>query len=484
VTDVYISYAETDVEWARALAAGLAQYGVDSFFGECLLPGDILVHKAGEAMRQAGAGIALISPAVLESSWAKEEYAALAGESTAGRLRFVPVFIGEGAGLPPFMATRVWMDFRGTSPGDSGYSARIRELAAAIVGKRDPWPAEGTPGSLSDKIGSVFQSPAHPLSPPDQPTFVICYTGADQEYGLRLAEQVRQAGLPAWSVADLRPGDQQYWMVRQQLAYSIAVIVVMSPQSQDADEFTDMILQGLRHNRPFVPILLHGEQNYHLARYWCVDARNGQLPGPETIALLRRWHAAYQDGRSVDASRAPDAPPRGGAAGTLSRISAVRVPHAASLPLLDEYLKAGEVQPADLLTTEMLLSAAERLADGWMKHANGAQLPVSLLEEVDSLWARHTHGRQGLRVQHSLARAGPQADHKTFLRLSMAFGWQDSDRDVPGHYRDFAERAGPGCRDGFFPTLRNPSNEIYRDWYQQWWLTVLAVHARLRVWGG
>src|SRR5258708_5584788 len=84
VTDVYISYAKADAEWARALAASLAEYGVDSFSGECLLPGDILVHKAGDAMRQAGAGIALISPAVLESSWAKEEYAALAGESTAG----------------------------------------------------------------------------------------------------------------------------------------------------------------------------------------------------------------------------------------------------------------------------------------------------------------------------------------------------------------------------------------------------------------
>ena len=437
------------------------------------------MHKAGDAMRQAGAGIALISPAVLGSSWAKEEYSALVSESTAGRLRFVPVFIGGDATLLPFMASRVWVDFRGTSPGESGYSARVGELAAAIVDERVPGPAARKPVIISDKISSVFQSPARPLTAPDQPAFVICYVGADQEYGQRLAEQVRQAGLPAWSIADLNPGDQKYWLVRRELAYSVAVIVVMSPQSQDSDEFTDMILQGLRHNRPFVPILLHGERNYHLARYWYVDARNGQLPGPETIELLRRWHAAYRDGRPVDASRAPGGP-RGGAARTLSRTSAVQVPRAASLLLLDEYLKAGEVQPADLLTTEMLLSAAGRLADGWMKPASGENVPVSLLAEVDSLWARHTHGRQGLRAQRDLASAGPQADHKTFLRLSTAFGWQDSDRDVPGHYRDFAERAGPGNREGFFPTLRNPSNEIYKDWYMQWWLTVLAVHARLR----
>ncbi|MFC4034819.1 hypothetical protein ACFO3J_25615 [Streptomyces polygonati] len=59
----------------------------------------------------------------------------------------------------------------------------------------------------------------------------------------------------------------------------------------------------------------------------------------------------------------------------------------------------------------------------------------------------------------------------------MACGWRRSaEESVPGTYREFADRAGPGRRTGFFPTLRNPQNEHHTDWYDQWAATVLAVH--------
>lgn len=53
-------------------------HGVHAYFDEwSLLPGDSLVHKAGNTMRETPNGIAVISPAALGSPWAMEECAAL-----------------------------------------------------------------------------------------------------------------------------------------------------------------------------------------------------------------------------------------------------------------------------------------------------------------------------------------------------------------------------------------------------------------------
>ncbi|MFD9817159.1 TIR domain-containing protein [Streptomyces sp. NPDC059080] len=466
MSDAFLSHAPEDASWATELASRLAAHGVRVFLDEwSLLPGDVVVHRLEAEIRDTANALALISPASVASPRAHEEYAALATAGARRDLRFIPLLLGDVT-LPPFAANRIWRDFRDV--GAQEYDAKVAELAAVILG-RAPDPATGH----ADSLAAALPAPPRPLTPPDEPGVVLCYVPADAAYGQALAGQLRAAGLPTWSVGDLRPGDAHFWTIRQRLRYATAIVMLMSPQSQDSDDVTRMILEGLLHDRPFFPVLLHGDRNYHLAHTWYLDARDGRLPGPDELALLRRLHDARAAGRPLDAADVLPAP--------LARppVRAVRIPAATSLDGLDHALRQGEWAHADLLTTSLLLEAAGRLDDGWLRARDARRLPPGVLTGIDALWSTHSHDRQGFTAQARTATVRGTR-HAEFLALSVACGWRGSETDgVERSYREFTAAAGPGGRPGFYPTLRNPQNERFPDWYDQWTATVLATHLHL-----
>jgi hypothetical protein len=475
LTDVFVSYAREDADWARALAGRLAGHGLEVFFDQwSVQPGDVVVHRLEQALRESASGIAVVSPAWVVLPRALEEYAALIQSAADRGLRFIPVLLGD-VDLPPFAANRVWRDFRNVH--GRAYEDKVSELAAVISGQV-PGEDDELAAVPGENLAAALRAPPRPVTEPDQRAFVVCYAADDVGYGAQLAGQLRQAGLPVWSVGDLRPGDAHFWKIRQQLAYAVAIIVLMSPQSQDSDDITRMILEGLRNGRPFVPVLLRGEPNYHLASTWYFDAHDGRPLGADELAMLGRLREAHAAGGQVDPAKVLPAP--------LARppVRAVRVPPAASLDRLNGYLGERELEHADLLTTALLLESAGRLGEGWMRERHGRDLPLALLSGVDALWSRHSGSQQGFRAQLALAQAR-RGRHAEFLALSAADGWRDSaDASVPRHYQEFAACAGLSGRAGFFPTLRNPQSERYPDWYDQWTATVLAVHLRLQEWKG
>ncbi|KAB1978533.1 TIR domain-containing protein [Streptomyces triticiradicis] len=467
MNDVFVSYAAADAVWVRTLAEHLVGHGLSTFFDQWSVePGQVVIHELEKALLSSTNGIAVISPASLRSTPAMDEYAALATASAARGLRFIPVLLGH-VDTPPFAGNRVWRDFSDASGQE--FTAKVAELAAVIAGRAAP--TDGT--SHRDNLAASHPSPPQPLTPPEHPAFVVCYAPADAAYGSRLAEQLRTAGLPVWSTGDLRPGDAQFWTIRQQLRHAVAVIVVMTPQSQDSEDVTRMILEGQVHGRPFVPVLLDGDVNYHLAATWHVDARDGALLDDVELDLLRTLRRDVERGR----------PARLPGAGGVRTAPVVRMTVPASLERLRDHLAEGEYEHADLLTTRLVLETAGRLGEGWLSERHVATVPLELLAGIDALWTAHSQGRQGFRRQCAMApvdgwRRGPR-----FPELGAALGWRDSaEAAVPRLYHDFAERAGPGRRSGFFPTLRDPGHENAPDWYDRWSSTVLAVHARLREW--
>ncbi|MGN9844318.1 toll/interleukin-1 receptor domain-containing protein [Nonomuraea sp. H19] len=458
--DVFVSYAGEDVVWARTLARKFIESGLTVFFDEWnVRPGDVVLHRLDEAIRDSMSCVAVVSPALFRSPRAMEEHAALMGRD----IRFIPVLIGD-AELPAFARGRVWRDFRGVAGED--YDAKVDELIDTILGRAEE-------SSAPENLQAALPSPPRPLTCPEQDSFVVCHVGADHDYALRLVLQLRGAGLPVWWLGSLEPGDLQFWQIRRQLRHAVGVIVLMSPQSQDSDDITRMIIEGELHARHFIPILLHGQRNYHLAHTWYVDARDGRLLGDDELAILRRLHQAHTAGRPLEPGSVLPAPL------ATPPVRALRLPPAASLARLDGMLKAEDYRHADLLTTSILLEAADRLEEGWLAEHHGAALPYHLLSGIDALWAEHTHGRHGFRVQVERVKVRMGLDIE-FLRQQLAYGWRASERaKMPRHYRDFAARSA--CS-GFFPTLRNPQNEKFFDWYEQWAATVLAVHLRLRAW--
>lgn len=501
--DVFLSYAAPDAAWATKLAEHLVGHGLSVFFDQWSIePGQVVIHELEAALLASTNGIAVISPASVHSVPAMNEYAVLAGASAARGLRFIPVLLGRVA-APPFAAHRVWRDFSDATGQE--FTDKVAELAAVIA--RRPAPAGAA--SSRDNLAAAHPSPPRPLTAPEKPAFVVCFAPADAAYGGRLTEHLRAAGLPVWSTGDLRPGDAQFWTIRQQLRHAVAVVVVMTPQSQDSDDVTRMILEGQVHGRAFVPVLLDGEVNFHLAATWHVDVRHGGLLDEAELDLLRLLHEDVAHGRparlheaapargsapairlttpavhtSAPAARttAPAIRTRAPAARTTAPAARMTVP--AALERLRAHLAEDEYEHADLLTTRLVMETAGRLGEGWLSERHAAVLPWELLAGIDALWTTHSHGRQGFRRQRALAPTARGGRGSRFPDLGAALGWRDSaEAAVPRLYQDFARRAGPGRRTGFFPTLRDPGRENDPDWYDRWSSTVLAVHARLREW--
>ena len=141
--DVFISYGTPDQVWVRSLAEHLYRAGLEVFYDEWEIgPGDVLVHKLDEGIRTSRNGVLVVSPIALSRPWVTQEYAAMLTRAVAGQQRLIPVLFGE-AELPPFLAARLWVDFRGVDGPE--YDRLVNRLVAALRGERPPRPSRGEP---------------------------------------------------------------------------------------------------------------------------------------------------------------------------------------------------------------------------------------------------------------------------------------------------------------------------------------------------
>lgn len=128
--DAFISYAHEDTEWVTNFAGRLAGSGLRVARDEVVLrPGDILVHRIEQAIRDSAHGILVFSRASAASKWVGQEYASLMQRSIENGHRFIPVII-EDVDLPSFAATRYYADFRHASEND--YDQMIARISAAL----------------------------------------------------------------------------------------------------------------------------------------------------------------------------------------------------------------------------------------------------------------------------------------------------------------------------------------------------------------
>jgi tetratricopeptide (TPR) repeat protein len=157
IRDVFISYAHADQAWVEVLAENLHQSGLEVFFDEWEIgPGDVLVHRLDEGLR-ARNGVLVVSPVALERPWVQQEYAAMVTRAVDKQLRLIPVLLKD-AEMPPLLASRVWVDFRGAD--GPVYEARVRELVTALKGeRRGPPPRTGGPLKPPPNTGFQAQGP-------------------------------------------------------------------------------------------------------------------------------------------------------------------------------------------------------------------------------------------------------------------------------------------------------------------------------------
>lgn len=475
---VFISHTQDDAHWARRLAEGLELRGVETVLQERdIEPGQVRLRRIEEAIGTARAAILVLSASALGDPKLYDEYAALLHQSAERGLRLIPALHGSlRIRMPPLAGTRLWADFRGLGPTE--YDDKVAALAAVIP---DPPPVE--PRAVSGRaipvevLEAARSTRTEPPDAPSPPAFVVTYARPDAEYGNRLVEWVTNAGLPAWSIADLAWGSRWVYEIRQRLRHALAVVVVMSPAAEESEDVEREVLEGQWYGREFFPVLLRGDRNFLLASSSYFDARGGILPGKAELRRLQRIQQARLSGQ-------PTAPPI--PAPAPARTTAARKPAGIPLRRLHAFLQEGELAHADLLTTSLLLAAAHRLEAGWMEPADACELPTSLLAGIDAAWSEQTGGQQGFQQQVDLYPHG--ADDSDFSNFVEAYGWK-AGRDIVFRYGE--RRATPKYHEfvdqapyppGFFPTLRNQQIEAYSGWYVRWQSTVVAVHLQLHRW--
>ena len=153
--DVFLSYARADAgEWADVLAGNLERLGFHVFYDRWEVgAGDVLVHELDRGLLNSAAGVLVVTPAALASAWVQQEYAAMMTRAVAGEQRLIPVLFRD-AEMPPLLASRVWVDFRGAD--GPVYERRVEELAAALRGEKGARPPRGE--ALAAPPGTGFRA--------------------------------------------------------------------------------------------------------------------------------------------------------------------------------------------------------------------------------------------------------------------------------------------------------------------------------------
>ena len=130
--DAFISYAHRDAEWVQVLADNLHRAGLDVFLDRWeITTGDRLAEQLQRGLTRSRVVVLVVSSASVTRPWWQEEFAAVVTAAVEGSQRLVPLLLDD-VPLPPFMASRVRVDFRHTDSPDA-YRAAFDNLLRAVL---------------------------------------------------------------------------------------------------------------------------------------------------------------------------------------------------------------------------------------------------------------------------------------------------------------------------------------------------------------
>ena len=181
---VFVSYRSTDRPWAMSLVARLEGAGYRVFIDQKeLLPGDHLAGQLQTALTRSHAAVVLVSRGWLESRWCQEEAEALLTRAARDeRFRLVPLLLDD-SGMPPFLESRFWLDFRSTARAEG---PTVDRLVYALIGK--------TPPSLESGSGRVQSTEARLAEQAVEQ--ITAAAGGDPRRVVTLAEEWRRLARP------------------------------------------------------------------------------------------------------------------------------------------------------------------------------------------------------------------------------------------------------------------------------------------------
>jgi hypothetical protein len=95
---------------------------------------------------------------------------------------------------------------------------------------------------------------------------------------------------------------------------------------------------------------------------------------------------------------------------------------------LRHLLSQRQWQAADEETTDVMLKAANRHEEGWLRVEDIERFPIQDLQTIDQLWVKYSKGRFGFSVQQRLWESiggHSQAGYVTYEKFAAKVGWCD-----------------------------------------------------------
>ena len=90
----------------------------------------------------------------------------------------------------------------------------------------------------------------------EPPAVFLSYSRSDRQFALRLAEDLKNAGMRLWlDQRDIIPGDQWDRAVENALTDCLCVVVILSPSSVNSRNVLDEVSFALEKSKQIVPIL-------------------------------------------------------------------------------------------------------------------------------------------------------------------------------------------------------------------------------------
>ena len=143
----------------------------------------------------------------------------------------------------------------------------------------------------------------------------LSYSRKDQEFALRLAEDLREAGLPIWvDQIDIRPSQRWDRITEGALRQSPGMVLVLSPRSAMSDMVLDEIAVAADAGKIIIPVMIEAASlPLRIARLQFIDATGDYalaLQGVKAAASRAINHAAAATASPFVPSPGPSSAPR------------------------------------------------------------------------------------------------------------------------------------------------------------------------------
>lgn len=138
----FVSHSHRDHEQAKNLAEALRQCSVESWLDEWeIQPGDSLVQKVDQGLRDCGVFVVLLSSASVASAWVRDELDVALIQRIEGTARVIPVVV-ESCEIPTLLKPLLRLELA------SGVAIVAQKIADVIFGVRNVPPIAPPPSLL------------------------------------------------------------------------------------------------------------------------------------------------------------------------------------------------------------------------------------------------------------------------------------------------------------------------------------------------